>query len=66
MKRLTEAIFQKAAMLPERVSITAKMLLHLGSRAALDEALSRRKPFWSRALSAQKVVKEPSINERRR
>lgn len=41
MKRLTEAILQKTTALPEGVPITAKMLLHLGNRAALDQALSR-------------------------
>ena len=41
MKRLTESILQRTATLPEGVPVTAKMLLHLGSRAALDQALSR-------------------------
>jgi hypothetical protein len=41
MKRLTESILEKTATLPEGVPITAKMLLHLGNRAALDQALSR-------------------------
>ena len=41
MKRLTESILQETATLPEGTPITAKMWLHLGSRAALDQALSR-------------------------
>jgi hypothetical protein len=41
MKRLTESILQEAAKLPEGTPITAKMWLHLGNRAALDQALSR-------------------------
>lgn len=41
MKRLTESIFAEAAKLPEGTPITAKMWLHLGNRAALDQALSR-------------------------
>jgi hypothetical protein len=41
MKRLTESILEEAAKLPEGTPITAKMWLHLGSRAALDQTLSR-------------------------
>jgi len=41
MKRLTESILAEAAKLPEGTPITAKMWLHLGNRAALDQALSR-------------------------
>ncbi|MGB6133349.1 MAG: DUF6088 family protein [Acidobacteriaceae bacterium] len=41
MKRLTESILEETATLPEGTPITAKMLLRLGSRAALDQALSR-------------------------
>jgi hypothetical protein len=41
MKRLAESILEETATLPEGTPITAKMLLRLGSRAALDQALSR-------------------------
>jgi hypothetical protein len=41
MKRLTESILRETATLPEGTPITAKMWLHLGNRAALDQALSR-------------------------
>ena len=41
MERLTEAILEKTDALPEGMPISAKMLLHLGNRAALDQALSR-------------------------
>src|ERR1017187_8584904 len=41
MERLTEAILEKTNVLPEGMPISAKMLLHLGNRAALDQALSR-------------------------
>jgi hypothetical protein len=41
MKRLTESILQETATLPEGTPITAKMWLHLGNRAALDQSLSR-------------------------
>ena len=41
MKRITESILEETATLPEGTPITAKMLLRLGIRAALDQALSR-------------------------
>ena len=41
MQRLTQAILDHVAGLPEGVSASAKALLHLGSRAAVDQALSR-------------------------
>jgi hypothetical protein len=41
MKRLAESVLEETATLPEGTPITAKMLLRLGSRAALDQALSR-------------------------
>lgn len=39
--RLTAAILRVAHKLPEGASISAKELLHLGERAAVDQALSR-------------------------
>lgn len=41
MERLTEAILQKVNALPEGAPISAKMLLHLGTRPAIDQSLSR-------------------------
>ena len=41
MERLTESILRHARSLPEGVPLTAKGLLHHGSRAAIDQALSR-------------------------
>jgi predicted transcriptional regulator of viral defense system len=41
MQRLTEQIFAHAKGLPEGTPIVAKGLLHLGNRAAVDQALSR-------------------------
>jgi hypothetical protein len=41
MQRLTELILEHAARLPEGGAIAAKGLLHLGNRAAVDQALSR-------------------------
>ena len=41
MVRLTEQIMAHAAGLPEGTSVSAKGLLHLGNRAAVDQALSR-------------------------
>ena len=41
MVRLTEQIMAHAAGMPEGASVSAKGLLHLGNRAAVDQALSR-------------------------
>lgn len=41
MERLTEAILKKTNELPEGAPVSAKMLLHLGSRPAVDQSLSR-------------------------
>ncbi|MFG1243453.1 DUF6088 family protein [Xanthobacter sp. V7C-4] len=41
MLRLTEQILEHAKGLPEGTPVAAKSLLHLGNRAAVDQALSR-------------------------
>jgi len=41
MTKLTNAILEAARALPEGTAISAKELLHLGNRAAVDQALSR-------------------------
>lgn len=41
MTRLSEQILAHAAGLPEGAPVSAKSLLHLGNRTALDQALSR-------------------------
>ncbi|GAA0598100.1 DUF6088 family protein [Caenispirillum bisanense] len=41
MQRLTEQILEHATRLPEGTPVAAKGLLHLGTRAAVDQALSR-------------------------
>ncbi|MBF2755880.1 MAG: type IV toxin-antitoxin system AbiEi family antitoxin domain-containing protein [Gammaproteobacteria bacterium AqS3] len=41
MKRLTEQVLAHAEKLPEGTPISAKGLLHLGTRAGVDQALSR-------------------------
>lgn len=41
MVRLSEQILAHAAGLPEGTPVSAKSLLHLGNRAAVDQALSR-------------------------
>lgn len=43
MERLSARIIEKALSLPKDAPIAAKALLHLGSRAAIDQALSRLK-----------------------
>lgn len=41
MHRLTQLILEHASRLPEGTPVAAKSLLHLGKRAAVDQALSR-------------------------
>jgi hypothetical protein len=41
MQRLTDQILAHAERLPEGAPVAAKSLLHLGNRAAVDQALSR-------------------------
>ena len=41
MEGLTESILRKTNELPEGTPVSAKMLLHLGSRQAIDQSLSR-------------------------
>ena len=41
MERLTESILQRMTTLPEGSPVSAKMLLHLGTRPAVDQSLSR-------------------------
>jgi hypothetical protein len=41
VSNLTQQILTHAASLPEGATLSAKALLHLGSRAAVDQALSR-------------------------
>lgn len=41
MQRLTEQIIEHATRLPEGTPVAAKSLLHLGNRAAVDQALTR-------------------------
>lgn len=41
MERLTETILEKVNALPEGTPVNAKMLLYLGTRAAIDQSLSR-------------------------
>ena len=41
MERMAESIMNVATTLPEGVPLAAKGLLHLGSRAAVDQTLSR-------------------------
>ncbi len=41
MERLVESILQRFTALPEGAPVSAKMLLHLGTRPAIDQSLSR-------------------------
>ena len=65
MERISEQIIQQAAALPEGTPLAAKGLLHLGSRAAVDQALSRltergcQSAHKTNPLSASKI--DPSL-----
>ncbi len=41
MSSLAQQVLTHAAALPDGAGLSAKALLHLGSRAAIDQALSR-------------------------
>lgn len=41
MERLTDSILERVTTLPEGSPVSAKMLLHLGTRPAIDQSLSR-------------------------
>jgi hypothetical protein len=41
MERLSESILARVSALPEGAPVSAKMLLHLGTRPAIDQSLSR-------------------------
>jgi len=41
VERLTESILERVTTLPEGAPVSAKMLLHLGTRPAIDQSLSR-------------------------
>ncbi|QHN03076.1 hypothetical protein FTO74_06590 [Granulicella sp. WH15] len=41
MERLTESILERVTTLPEGAPVSARMLLHLGTRPAIDQSLSR-------------------------
>lgn len=43
MQRLAEQILSHAERLPEGTPVAAKSLLHLGSRAGVEQALSRQR-----------------------
>jgi len=53
MTRLTEQILSHATGLPDGAPVSAKSLLHLGNRAAVDQALSR---LTERGSSSAPVV----------
>jgi hypothetical protein len=55
MQTLTKRVLEHAAGLPEGTPLAAKELLHLGSRAAVDQVLSRlvRRGILLRAFGRQ-------------
>ncbi len=73
MPRLTERIMEHARRLPEGTPITAKALLHIGSRAAVDQALSRLvrrnrllragRGVYVRPVEARYGLRAPSVDK---
>lgn len=73
MKRLTQRILEHAESLPAGVPLAAKALLHLGNRAALDQALSRLarrgqlvrvgRGVYLRPTQTRFGVRSPSVEE---
>lgn len=73
MTRLTEQILEHATGLPEGASVGAKSFLHLGSRAAVDQALSRLaargallragRGVYVRPVTSRFGVRAPSVEQ---
>jgi len=73
MRRLTERILSHAEGLPEGSLLAAKGLLHLGNRAALDQALSRLaergrliradRGVYLRPIASRFGVRTPSVEQ---
>lgn len=73
MQRLTEQILAYAEGLPEGVPVAAKSLLHLGNRAAVDQALSRLaergqliragRGVYLRPVASRFGVRPPSVEQ---
>ena len=73
MQRLTEQILAHTEGLPEGAPIAAKSLLHLGNRAAVDQALSRLaergrlmragRGVYLRPVSSRFGVRAPSVEK---
>lgn len=73
MQRLTEQILDHAGGLPEGSPIAAKSLLHLGNRAAVDQALSRLaergqliragRGLYLRPVATRHGIRPPSVQK---
>jgi hypothetical protein len=73
MQRMTEQILQHAERLPEGTPVAAKALLHLGGRAAVDQALSRLvkrgrllragRGFYVRPVESRFGARAPSVEK---
>lgn len=73
MQVLTEQIMERAKALPEGAPIAAKALLHLGSRAGVDQALSRLvrrgqllragRGLYVRPLESRFGIRTPSVEK---
>ena len=73
MPRLTEQILSHAEGLPQGAPVSAKSLLHLGNRAAVDQALSRLaergrlmragRGVYLRPISSRFGTRSPSVEQ---
>jgi len=73
MQRLSEHILAHAEGLPEGTPVSAKSLLHLGNRAAVDQALSRLaergrliragRGVYLRPVTSRFGTRSPSVEE---
>jgi hypothetical protein len=66
MTRLTEQILTHTAGLPEGTPVSAKCLLHLGNRSAVDQALSRFRAgrgVYLRPIASRFGTRAPSVEQ---
>lgn len=73
MQRMTEQILAYAEGLPEGTPVSAKSLLHLGNRAAVDQALSRLaergrliragRGVYLRPIASRFGIRSPSVEQ---
>lgn len=73
MQRLTTQIMAHAGQLPEGTALSAKVFLHLGNRAAVDQALSRLhergelvragRGVYLKAIKSRFGIRSPTVDQ---